>query len=131
MNEQNLIPNSQRTPSERRELARKAGIASGKARLRKKHGRELAQAMLSLREQDPNVVAELAKSYGIDEAQVTKDVAMNGRQIDKAIRKADTKAYLAVNKVAGFLDPQDGEGATLNIVVSSEAGAAAAKWSKQ
>ena len=31
-NEQNLVPNSARTPSERRENARKAGIASGKAR---------------------------------------------------------------------------------------------------
>ena len=31
-NEQNLIQNSERTPSERRELARKAGKASGEAR---------------------------------------------------------------------------------------------------
>lgn len=31
-NAQNLIPNSQRTPSERRENARKAGIASGQKR---------------------------------------------------------------------------------------------------
>lgn len=35
-NEQNLIPNSERTPSERRENARKAGIASGEARRKKK-----------------------------------------------------------------------------------------------
>lgn len=35
-NEQNLIPNEQRTPSERRENARKAGIASGEARRRRK-----------------------------------------------------------------------------------------------
>lgn len=36
MNESNLIPNSARTPKERQELARKAGIASGEARRRKK-----------------------------------------------------------------------------------------------
>ena len=35
-NEQNLIPNSQRTPEELREMTRKAGIASGKARREKK-----------------------------------------------------------------------------------------------
>ena len=31
-NIQNLIPNSQRTPEELREITRKGGIASGKAR---------------------------------------------------------------------------------------------------
>ena len=34
-NEQNLVPNEARTPEERRENARKAGIASGKARREK------------------------------------------------------------------------------------------------
>ena len=34
-NEQNLIPNSERTPSELREMARKGGIASGEARRKK------------------------------------------------------------------------------------------------
>ena len=42
-NEQNLVPNSQRTPSERRENARKAGIASGKARREKKTLREIME----------------------------------------------------------------------------------------
>lgn len=36
MNEKNLKKNSDRTPIERKELARKAGIASGKARIEKK-----------------------------------------------------------------------------------------------
>lgn len=36
MNDENLIQNSERTPSERRENARKAGIASGAARRRKR-----------------------------------------------------------------------------------------------
>ena len=35
MNEQNLIPNSERTPSELKEQTRRAGIASGKARREK------------------------------------------------------------------------------------------------
>lgn len=42
-NEQNLIPNSQRTPEERRENARKAGIASGEARRAKKTLREIME----------------------------------------------------------------------------------------
>ena len=36
MNESNLIPNTERTPEELREMGRKGGIASGKARRRKK-----------------------------------------------------------------------------------------------
>lgn len=32
MSKQNIIPNSERTPEERSEIARKGGIASGKAR---------------------------------------------------------------------------------------------------
>lgn len=40
MNEQNLIPNSERTPKQRREQARKAGKASGEARRRAKGMRE-------------------------------------------------------------------------------------------
>lgn len=45
-NEQNLIPNSERTPSERRENARKAGIASGKARREKADLRRMLQIAL-------------------------------------------------------------------------------------
>ena len=45
-NEQNLIPNSERTPSERRENARKAGIASGKARREKADLRKMLQIAL-------------------------------------------------------------------------------------
>lgn len=47
MNEQNLIPNEQRTPSERRANATKAGIASGKARREKKAMRELLEDALA------------------------------------------------------------------------------------
>lgn len=35
-NDANLIPNSERTPSELREMTKKGGIASGKSRRRKK-----------------------------------------------------------------------------------------------
>ncbi|MBR6689745.1 MAG: hypothetical protein IKL65_00240 [Bacilli bacterium] len=40
MNESNLIPNSERTPKERQEIARKGGIASGKARRERKAFKE-------------------------------------------------------------------------------------------
>lgn len=47
-NPENLIPNENRTPSERRENARKAGIASGIARREKKTLREMMETFGSL-----------------------------------------------------------------------------------
>ena len=44
-NPQNLIPNSERTPNERRKNAQKAGIASGKKR---RHQRDLRKAVKAL-----------------------------------------------------------------------------------
>ncbi len=45
-NEQNLIPNSERSPSEVRENGRKGGIASGKARREKADLRRMLQVWL-------------------------------------------------------------------------------------
>lgn len=47
MNDENLIPNSERTPSELREQTRKAGIASGKARRAKADLRKAMQEALN------------------------------------------------------------------------------------
>lgn len=43
MNDENLIPNSERSPSELREMGRKGGIRSGEARRRNKRIRESAE----------------------------------------------------------------------------------------
>ena len=47
MNDENLIPNSERTPSELREQTRRGGIASGKARRRKADLRKAMQEALN------------------------------------------------------------------------------------
>ena len=111
MNEQNL-----RTPTsaEAREIGRKGGIASGKARLAKKHGRELVRALLSMPEADPRVLEEIQKA-GILTKDVTNEVAMHVRQLQKAKAKADTNAYNAVLKAAGYL----AEDQNLNITATT------------
>ena len=48
MNEKNLIPNHERSPSELREMGRKGGIASGKARRKKRDLREMMQMIVDL-----------------------------------------------------------------------------------
>lgn len=45
MNDNNLIPNSERSPRELREMGRKGGIKSGESRRRKKQAREAAEIM--------------------------------------------------------------------------------------
>lgn len=48
MNEDNLIPNSERSPSELREMGRKGGIKSGEVRRRNKRMRENAELLAKL-----------------------------------------------------------------------------------
>ena len=113
-NPENLIPFDKRTESEQREIRRKGGIASGKARLKKKAGKELVRAILAMKEKDGQIQDEIRKE-GIVDADMTKEVAMHVRQIQKAIRKADTKAYAAIMKAAGYTE-DDG----VNINIASE-----------
>lgn len=110
-NEGNLIPFNKRTESEQRAIARKGGIASGKERLRKKYGKDLVRAILAMKEKDQQIKDEIKKE-GIAEADMTKEVAMHVRQIQKAIRKADTRAYSQVLKAAGYTED---EGLNINI----------------
>ncbi len=132
MNEQNLIPLNQRAKNEQREIARKGGLARGAQRLAKKRGRELVQALLAMKELDDKVLTEVANSFGVDREKLTKEIAMQSRQIDKAIRKADTKAYLAVSKAAGYMDEDKGDKeTTINITIGNEAAAAGDKWSSK
>ena len=61
----NLIPASQRTPEERREIAQKGGIASGIARRRKRALKEAADLYLFLPVSDKRTANRLARR-GID-----------------------------------------------------------------
>lgn len=50
MNSENLKPNSERTPEERRKLARKAGLKSGEVRRARKTFKELFEIALSVKD---------------------------------------------------------------------------------
>lgn len=54
MNDENLIPNSERTPSELREISRKGGINSGKSRRKKRTMKENLLRFLHLQMKDKN-----------------------------------------------------------------------------
>ena len=65
MNDKNLIPFSERTESEQREIRSKGGKQSAKNRREQKTYREMAKAMLSAQITDPKMLEEMAK-YGIE-----------------------------------------------------------------
>ena len=78
-NEQNLIQNSERTPSELREMARNGGLASGEARRKRKTLKEELLLMLSEGETQQSVTLAL---------------------IEKA-RSGDTKAFEVIRDTIG------------------------------
>ena len=69
MNDKNLIPFSERTESEQREIRSKGGKQSAKNRREQKTYREMAKAMLSATITDENILNEL-KAYGLSETDV-------------------------------------------------------------
>lgn len=64
MNDENLIPNSERSPSELREMGRKGGIRSGEVRRRNKRLRESAALLAEIfaeSEEGKKLIADLKK----------------------------------------------------------------------
>lgn len=92
-NEQNLIPNSERTPEELREQTRKGGIASGEARRRKKTMREWAEVIGAL-----NAKVVCPDGSTLSESDLDADVVM--QQYRKA-HNGDTKAAAFIANLKG------------------------------
>lgn len=88
MNDENLIPNSERSPNEVRANGQKGGIASGEARRRK---RDLRQALEALLEKD---------FTGKDGVVLSGAEAIALKQMEKAL-KGDTRAFEVVRDTSG------------------------------
>ena len=74
MNEKNLIPNEERTPRERRENARKAGIASGKARREKKTIQNILKTLFESKCKDLPQYKKICNQLGLDDEQSVKQL---------------------------------------------------------
>ena len=74
-------------------------------------------ALLAMKEPDQRIIEDL-KALGVDPRDITKEVAMQARQIEKAIRKGDTAAFREVNRLAGFLDDEGDMGSTVQITMN-------------
>lgn len=103
-NEQNLIPNSQRTPEELREITRKGGIASGKARRQKKTLAQIGDMIGSLDIKSEKNRAIL-RDAGITDEDMINDVGMMFRLNLKA-QNGDTRAIELLSKLRGQFKEQ-------------------------
>lgn len=68
MNDENLIPNSERSPSELREMGRKGGVKSGEVRRRNKRMRESAALLAEIfmeSEEGKELIADLKKQLRV------------------------------------------------------------------
>ena len=106
-NEKNIIPNSERTPEERREIAAAGGRASGVSRRRKKSLREAAELYLSLPVSDKRAWNKLAKD-GVAPEDVDNQMAIIAGLSIKAA-KGDAKAAKVLFDLIGDQSREDDE----------------------
>lgn len=109
-NIQNLIPNSERTPEELREMTRKAGIASGEARRRKKSLREKAKLLMSLSVQDQEELYK-AKQLGLADDDIDLEM-MNLIHMHNIIKKENFNSVGAFNSLKDLTDEEQENGNT-------------------
>lgn len=99
-NEKNLIPNEQRTPSERRENAQKAGIASGEARRRKKLLKECMIELLDLPVSNHRHWNKLSK-MGINPEDIDNKELLTVALFEKAVSSGDVAAFKEIRNLIG------------------------------
>ena len=98
MNEKNLIPNSERTPSELREITQKGGKASAESRRRKKDMKQKMKALLEL----PAAVndREQLEALGVDPDDMDNEMVLVMAMFLNAAQ-GDTKAFDRVMQILG------------------------------
>ena len=104
-NEKNLIPFNKRTESEQREIAQQGGIASGKARRRKRSMKEAADYYLSLPETDLRRVNALLRD-AVDPEDVDNQMSVV-MGIADAAKRGDARAANVLLKMLGEDNPPD------------------------
>lgn len=104
-NEENLIPISERTKSEQREIQKKGGIASGKARRRKRSMKEAADLFLSLPVSDKRKFNKAARRY-VDAEDIDNQMLMIIGLVDAAA-DGDARAAKVVIDLIGESTPKE------------------------
>lgn len=102
-NVENLIPNSQRTPNELREMRKNGGIKSGEVRRAKKTVRECLKLYSELNVEAPEIKVALKKSGITNPEEMTYSMAMALQFMTSAMRGNSQMARL-VMEMLGEVD---------------------------
>ena len=108
-NKENLIPFNERTESEQREIAKQGGIASGRARRRRRSMKEAADYYLSLPETDRRTVNRLLRD-AIDPEDIDNQMAVVAGIAAQA-KRGDARAASVLLKMLGEEAVQEDPGA--------------------
>lgn len=99
MNEQNLIPLSERTQRERKEIARKGAEATNKKKAEKKKFNELFDNYLNKKITNEQIKEQM-KQFGFNDKECTNKNAIVFAQYKEAL-KGSTQAFIAVRDTIG------------------------------
>ena len=97
---ENLIPMTELTVDEQREMARKGGVASGKARREKRDRKQIASELLDLTVQGAGI-DKIKKFFNIKGVELTAYDTMFLSCMMKAMQKGDANALEKLLKIAG------------------------------
>lgn len=114
LNLQNLVPNEQRTPEQRRKNASKAGKASAAARRKRKAIKECMEILLSSDVANPKDYNALAAA-GLDEKNISNPMLVALGLFDKA-KDGDVQAVKLLLELIGETKDQGGGNVVINIV---------------
>lgn len=101
----NLIPITSRSTEEVREIGRKGGIKSGEVRRKKKHMREIAQAMLAHDMSESQVDEVLGTAKSLLDGDLSVSAVLIARMIQEAA-DGNYKAFEVLRDTAGY-KPKD------------------------
>ena len=96
-NEKNLIPNSERTPEELREITRKGGIASGEARRKKKQRGDILREIVNTEVTNEKMLANL-RALGIFKEHPTLEDYINATATRDMTKKASMQDLQRMNE---------------------------------
>lgn len=112
--ENNLIPLNERTKEEQREIARKGGIASGKARRKKKLLRQILDEIGESR-LNTNEAKDIAKALSMNKRDITYDVAIMFKAVSEAMN-GNIKAMEFIRDTRGQNNKND-NGVNIDITI--------------
>ena len=97
---ENLIPMTELTVDEQREMARKGGVASGKARREKRDRKQIASELLDLTVQGAGI-DKIKKFFNMKNVELTAYDTMFLSCMMKAMQKGDANALEKLLKISG------------------------------